>query len=300
MESKSKNSKNVKNSKKSYSICEYIDGGSNLNHSRFQKDLKQVIQFAVEEQGVTQMMFFTNRINEIHKNLNFCLTYPNCLFTTIGVHPHHTRKLNIKSTINEIQNLVRTKSSMIKAIGPVGLDYTVVREPQSQKDQMKAFEAQVKLACELKFPLIVTEREAHYDVVNVLKKYSDRLPRTLFHAFKGNASQLAELLELNCYIGITGYVTTTHGAALRDVIHQIPLTHIICESNAPFMIPYATGDLLMKSRRNEPSTLPRIVAVAHEYYNLGKKQQDGDFVCLTTRQFSDEVRKNTRAFYSIV
>lgn len=276
---------------------EFIDAGAQLNHPAFQKDLKAVIEFS-QSQNVNQMMVLCRKLTDIHSVLNSCLTHSGTLFTTVGVHPHYAQGLNLNKCISEMKILLRSKSALIKAIGLIGLDYTNMKT--SQKEQMDAFEAQVKLGCELKVPLVVFERQAHYDVVKILEKYKTRLPRTLIHVFSGNQEQLQDFLGLGCHIGICGSITTTQGEDLRSFIHEIPLTHMLLQSNAPFMIPYGVSDLLMDPRRNEPATLRSIAKVVLECWNENKKEETETFVALTLGQFAEEMRKNTKAFYSLL
>lgn len=93
------------------------------------------------------------------------------------------------------------------AIGECGLDFN--RNFSPQETQLEVFEKQVQLACELKKPLFLHERDAHDDMVRILCKYKDRLPPAVLHCFTGNSAQALKYIEMGLYIGLTGMVLSS-------------------------------------------------------------------------------------------
>ena len=148
------------------------------------------------------------------------------------------------------------------ALGECGLDFN--RNFSPPEVQLEAFEKQVELACRLKKPLFLHERDAHDEMISVLKKYESQLPPSVIHCFTGNMTQVQDYLNLGLYIGITGWYSglffTTHsilsiyivlfdciGYVWKDKSEQgirkiltenvIPLDRLLVESDAPFMYP---------------------------------------------------------------
>jgi TatD DNase family protein len=278
-------------------MSEYMDVGANLGHPKFKSDLESVLEYS-KSRGIHHLMVITNQLHDVHRHINLCKNHPGFLHTTIGMHPHHADSWDSKTHLPEMRSALRKYPQVIKAIGETGLDYN--RMFSSQRKQMEAFEAQVALACETKVPLFLHEREAHHDLMSVLTKYRSRLPRVLIHCFTGSEKELETYVQWGFFIGISGHITKTEGENLRKCIHKIPITHILLETDAPFMIPYQASDMLMDPRRNEPCTIPVIAHVAREHYNTNMKKDNPTFVPLSASQMSDVTRKNSKAFFSIV
>ena len=123
----------------------------------------------------------------------------------------------------------------------------------------------MEIACKLRKPLFVHEREAHADLIRVLERFQDKLPPVLIHCFTGNEREAEVYIEMGYYIGLTGFICKPErGRAVRQLLKDrtIPLDRLVIETDAPFMLPpLPTKDyngLNPHKRNNEPCTLPLV------------------------------------------
>ena len=285
--------KTSKKSKKAKAVppLTYVDAGVNLHHPKFSKDLNQVISFA-QERGVQYLVMINKELKTIHRTINMCKDNRS-LICTVGIHPNQAKFWDEKRDLPNMKSLLQKNWQVIKAVGECGLDYS--RMISSQEKQLSCFEAQVKLACAEKVPLYIHERDAHHDLVEVLTKYQDQLPRVLIHSFTGNDKQLDQYIKMGFYIGLSGLITTQGGEHLKKLIPLIPLDKMVVESNSPFMVPYGVSDLLVHNRRNEPCTIPYIVRSIREAYNSVQIPSK----TITALDLSEILWKNSISFFAI-
>lgn len=228
---------------------ECIDIGVNLTSPSFQKDRKEVIDNALA-QGIKVMIITGTSIRASHDALAVAQTMPGVLYCTAGVHPHDSRHCD-ERTLQNLENLSKNKE--VVAIGECGLDYNRNFSPQDVQDYW--FESQVDLACKLKKPLFLHERDAHNSFMSILKKYQEKLPPTVVHCFTGNESELKDYLDRDFYIGITGWVCDERrGIPLRNLLKYIPSNRLMIETDAPFLLP-RNMPKRPASGRNEPAYL---------------------------------------------
>ncbi|BBI35455.1 TatD family hydrolase [Cohnella abietis] len=230
-----------------------IDIGVNLLHRSFQQDREDVLLRA-EAEGVFPLILTGTSVRSSKEAADYAAKYPGKLYSTAGVHPHDARNCDA-STIKKLRELAAFPH--VVAIGECGLDYN--RDFSPREIQKKWFQEQVELACEMKLPLFLHEREAFYDFTRLLRSYQGRLPRTIVHCFTGTAQELQVYLEMGFYIGITGWICDERrGKHLRELVKRIPLNRLMVETDAPFLTP---RDLSVKPAdgRNEPMYLPHIL-----------------------------------------
>jgi TatD DNase family protein len=143
------------------------------------------------------------------------------------------------------------------AIGETGLDF--FRNLSTYEEQIFAFEEQIKIAIDTNKPLFLHQRDSHDDFIKILRKYSSDINKTVVHCFTGTQSQLDEYLELDAYIGITGWICDEkRNIELRKTIKDIPLSKLMIETDCPYLVPKNLPNKL-KNNRNEPSNLNHIV-----------------------------------------
>ena len=224
-----------------------IDIGANLTHSAFRDDLPQVLARA-REAGVVQCIATGTTIEESRKAFELGF------LCTAGVHPHHARECN-DQTIPRLRELA--KQPRVVAVGECGLDFN--RNYSPHPDQEKWFDAQVELALELKKPLFMHSRDAYPRFSDLLKR-KQSLPPSVAHCFTGGKAELHAYLDLDLYIGITGWICDERrGAHLLELVKEIPRDRLLLETDSPYLTP---RDLRPqpKARRNEPAFLPHILA----------------------------------------
>ncbi len=149
------------------------------------------------------------------------------VYSAVGIHPCN---VGCDTTIEEIKEFTRHKKCV--AIGEIGLDY--YWEPDKKEAQQKLFIDQILLAKELTLPVIVHDREAHADTLNILKQYK---PKGVLHSFSGSVEMAEEILKLGMYIGIGGVITFSNAKKLPDVVKMLPLDRLLLETDAPYLTP---------------------------------------------------------------
>lgn len=230
-----------------------IDIGANLTHESFEKDRTQVIQDAVSV-GVEKMVVTGSTMACSQQALELTQTFPEQLFSTVGIHPHHAIEYT-GETEDLILELVQQEK--VVAIGETGLDY--FRDISPREAQLFSFEQHIKLAIETQMPLFLHQRDAHEDFYPIIKEHRDRISNLVVHCFTDNKKALFDYIDLDCHIGITGWICDERrGVHLRDLVANIPDNRLMIETDSPYLIP---RDLKLKTRRNEPKHLPHIAKV---------------------------------------
>ena len=154
------------------------------------------------------------------------------------------------------------------AIGETGLDF--FRNLSTYEEQVFAFEEQIKIAIKTNKPLFLHQRDSHDDFIKILRKYSSDINKAVVHCFTGTQKQLDDYLELNCYIGVTGWICDeTRNTELRKTIKNIPLTKLMIETDCPYLIPKNLPNK-PKNNRNEPYNLNHIVAEISMLMDIGE------------------------------
>jgi TatD DNase family protein len=185
------------------------------------------------------------------------------MFFTIGVHPHHANEIN-EEYLKKLKEVINNNNP--HAIGETGLDF--FRNLSTYEEQIYAFEEQIKIAIDTNKPLFLHQRDSHDDFIKILRKYSSDINKSVVHCFTGTKEQLNDYLELDCYIGVTGWICDAkRNVELRKTIKNIPLERLMIETDCPYLIP-KNLDEKPKNNRNEPTYLNHI---ANEVAALMKK-----------------------------
>ncbi|MFA7553621.1 MAG: TatD family hydrolase [Spongiibacteraceae bacterium] len=243
-----------------------IDIGVNLTNSSYQQDCDEVIQRAFTT-GLSHLIITGTNIIESQQAITIAQHYPNQLFTTAGIHPHHAKHFDSNSR-NQLSQLAQ--QTPVKAIGECGLDFN--RMFSTQEEQIKAFEAQIELAITLQLPLFLHERDAHKTQCEMLHSYRDQLPKAVIHCFTGTKQQAFHYLDLGLSLGMTGWICDERrGQHLHEFIGAIPLDRLMIETDSPYLMPRVKPKpKLASSRRNEPCTLPYVLLeiAKHSSHNI--------------------------------
>ncbi len=232
----------------------WVDIGINLTDSSFDKDRHDVIQRAIES-GVGKLIITGTTLKESLEAIELCQEYPEQLFCTVGVHPHYAKD-HSESDLREISSLC--KESCVVACGETGLDFN--RNFSEPEQQIATFEAQLEIAHETQLPLFLHERDAHKQQLAMLKSHRDDFVGAVAHCFTGTKTELYNYLDLDLYIGITGWICDERrGLDLQKLVKDIPEQRLLLETDAPYLIPRDIKPK-PKSRRNLPEYLPHIAA----------------------------------------
>jgi len=229
-----------------------FDIGANLTHESFSTDLSDVLEAAADE-GVHQLMVTGASVEGSAQALALAQQYPTKLFATAGIHPHHAEEAT-RDGMLRIEQLLNAPE--VKAVGETGLDF--FRDFSDRDDQVESFTHHIELAKKLQLPMFLHERDAHPTFHDLLAPHRAQLDAVVVHCFTGSEAALEAYLDLDCYIGITGWICDERrGQHLIELVSRIPLERIMIETDSPYLIPRSLKPK-PKSRRNEPKHLAHI------------------------------------------
>lgn len=258
-----------------------IDIGANLTHDSFDKDRETVIAEA-QASGVETFIITGSDVACSQKAKDLAHQYSDCCYATAGIHPHHASDFDGEAE-DAIQTLLNDEK--VVAVGETGLDY--FRDFSPRPAQIFSFERHIKLAIENEMPLFLHQREAHKDFYPILKEHRDALGNVVVHCFTDNEQALFDYLDLDCHIGITGWICDERrGEHLIDLVHNIPSDRLMIETDAPYLMPRNLKPK-PKSRRNEPKYLAHI---AEEVARI----LDCDLLAL-----QEQTTRNTKLFFKL-
>jgi TatD DNase family protein len=236
-----------------YTLMELIDIGCNLTHDSFDADRAQVLDSA-RKAGVVQMVVTGASTAGSKAALELAQAYPGELFATAGIHPHHASSWDA-----EADALLRSLAAKhgVVAVGETGLDY--FRDFSPRDDQLSAFEGQLEIAIDTRMPVFLHLRDAHDDFLAILKKTRAQLSGVVVHCFTGTRAEMHDFLDLDCHIGITGWICDERrGTHMTEYLGDIPANRLMIETDAPYLKPRNLKPRV-KSHRNEPRWLPWIL-----------------------------------------
>ena len=218
-----------------------IDSHAHLDMKQFDSDRDQVIDRAV---SVDVGHIITVGIDIISSQNAVKLTtrYPS-IFATIGIHPHNADNVN-KNDLEQIT--LMAQHDKIIAIGEIGLDF--FRNRSTRKNQIEVFTQQLAIAISLNLPVVIHDREAHTETVNILSSFKRNELRGVIHCFSGDCKLAKTFINMGYYISIPGTVTFNNASQTQDVVRRIPLNRLLLETDAPFLTP-----IPYRGKRNEPS-----------------------------------------------
>lgn len=223
-----------------------------LDMEEFEGDRPQVLARALDA-GVSRMISIGTDLASSRKSIEIAAKN-DFVYATVGYHPHHASDLDA-NTLEELTSLAANPK--VVAWGEIGLDFFRRRSPL--QEQIKAFEKQLDLAAELGLPVIVHDRDAHDQVLEILRKR--KLPSGgVMHCFSGDSDFAEALLILGFHLSIPGTVTYNKAFHVREVASRIPLDRLLLETDAPFLAPEP-----FRGKRNEPAY---VINTAREIANL--------------------------------
>jgi len=232
---------------------ELIDIGCNLTHDSFNGDRDAVLARA-QDAGVVQMIVTGASEEGSRDARNLALRHPGILFATAGVHPHLASDFG-----DSTETLLRELSSLpeVVAVGETGLDY--FRDFSPRDVQRDVFRRQLEIGVDSGLPLFLHMRDAHSDFHPILSEVRDRVSDVVVHCFTGSRDELYDYLDLDCHIGITGWICDERrGTHMKDFLADIPSERLLVETDAPYLKPRNLRPRV-KTHRNEPQWLGWIV-----------------------------------------
>ena len=213
------------------------------------------------DQGIDRLFLPNVDVASISRIDELVSRYPENCFAMSGLHPCEVREdyQEVLSTIKE-----SIPSRKIYAIGEIGID--LYWDKSTLKFQQEAFAIQIAWAKEMGLPIVIHCREAFDEVFEVLEQHKDGKLFGILHCFTGNLEQAKRCIDLGFYLGIGG-VLTYKKAGLDLVLYDVPLAHVVLETDSPYLAPVP-----FRGKPNESSYLIHIAKKVAEIYQLSVEE----------------------------
>lgn len=220
-----------------------FDSHAHYTDKAFNED-REIMLGSLKESGVCGIINCGADIESSVSSVELASKY-DYIYAACGIHPEEADKTP-ENYIDILRDLAKNEKCV--AIGEIGLDYYW---RQDTKDlQKELFEKQILLSKELDLPIIVHDREAHGDTMEILKKHR---PKGVLHCFSGSPETAAEVLKLGMYIGLGGALTFKNAKKAVEVAQMLPLDRLLLETDCPYMAPVP-----MRGKRNNSGYIPFI------------------------------------------
>lgn len=220
-----------------------FDTHCHLDDEKFDADREQVIQRMLQS-GVGLCVSVGSDLASSRRCLDLAHKHP-CVYAAVGVHPHDAKDA-APGYLNELDLMLREIKCV--ALGEIGLDYYYDHSPRDV--QKRVFEEQLELAYLRDMPVIYHVRDAHGDMLDILRKHEGRLPRGVIHCCSASAEMVKEYLNLGLYISFAGPVTFKNASGLLEAAKIVPPNRLMIETDSPYLAPVP-----LRGQRNEPANV---------------------------------------------
>lgn len=207
-----------------------IDSHAHYDDESFNEDRENVLN-EIRENGVIGVLNCAASYDSLKSTDDLTRRY-DFIVGALGIHPENANEMK-EDTIDEIKNYIKNNDKIV-AIGEIGLDYYWDENP-SKEIQKEVFRKQMNLAKELNLPVIIHDREAHQDTLEIIKEFPE--VRGVIHCFSGSVEFAKECIKLGYYIGFTGVVTFKNAKKIVEVAKELPLDKMLVETDCPYMAP---------------------------------------------------------------
>lgn len=217
-----------------------FDSHAHYNDEAFDSDRDEVLN-SLCEKGVSNVINCATDYNSSLTSLSYAEKYP-FIYASCGLHPEDIGE-DYEDVLEKIYPLLNEEKCA--AVGEIGLDYHYNEVPGEV--QINVFSRQLEKAAEMNLPVIVHDREAHADTLELLKKYR---PAGVLHCFSGSVETAREVLKLGMYLGFGGVVTFKNAVKSVETVKSVPLDRILLETDCPYMAPVP-----YRGKRNDSSLI---------------------------------------------
>lgn len=253
-----------------------FDTHAHYDDEKFNEDRESVIK-EIQKNGVIGVLNAGTSLEGCIDSVK--LANENDMFyASVGIHPSYADKVT-DEVIEKLKELSQNKK--VKAIGEIGLDYYYEENP-SREIQKEAFRKQMKLAQELDLPVVIHDRDAHKDTLDILKEFP-KVNGTI-HCFSGSVEFAKECISLGYYIGFTGVLTFKNAKKLVEVCESIPLDRMLVETDCPYMAPTPN-----RGKRNQSDYIQYIIEKICEIRGLGREEIQDILLENTKRRYKIDI-----------
>ncbi len=207
-----------------------FDSHAHYNDKKFDGDRDAVLS-SMRENNIGLIMNSCSDLDEIPDIFAICEKYP-FVYASVGIHPHEVENLT-EEDMDKLKEYA--KNPKVKAIGEIGLDYFYDFSPRDT--QKKWFARQVDIAVELNMPVIIHDRDAHKDTMDILRGHNVKEAGGVFHCYAGSAEMAREILDWGMYIAFGGSLTFKNSVRPAEVAEYVPLDRIVIETDCPYLTP---------------------------------------------------------------
>lgn len=218
-----------------------FDIHSHYDDEKFNPD-REMLLSTLQSQGVSDVVSCGCDIETTQFNFDLAQAY-DFMYFAAGFHPECLEGASLKD-LELIKKFAQNKKCV--AIGEIGLDYHWMSS--TKEVQKEFFTAQIELAADLDLPVIVHDREAHGDTLDILKATK---PKGVVHCFSGSKEMAREIIKLGMYIGMNGVITFNNARKSLEVVKEIPLDRLVLETDCPYLAPVPH-----RGKRNDSSLIP--------------------------------------------
>lgn len=251
-------------------MIKIIDTHTHLDAEEFDEDREEAFARA-KAAGVQKLFLPAIDVKTTLAVLELSKSYPGYAYPMIGLHPEEV-KTDWKEQLEKLHQILKSHThqqedgkvgvSDFIAIGEVGLDYYWSRE--FEREQLTAFEEQVKWSIETRLPLMIHCRKGQNEMIHILHQYEKELPGGVFHCFTGNQKEAEELLSFDKFVLGVGGVSTFKSSHLReDLPAVVPLGRLVLETDSPYMAPVP-----YRGKRNESAFVVEVLKTLANSYGV--------------------------------
>ena len=243
---------------------EFADTHCHLNFPEFDLDRQLIIERAIKN-GITRILIPGIDIDSSQTAIYYSQQYP-MVYAAVGIHPNSGESWT-ENSITELNRLAENQK--VVAIGEIGLDY--YRKFTAKNLQLEIFTKQLQLAKKLELPVIIHNREASKDILDLVQRWYQELIDDnmglannpgVMHSFSDDFNVAEQFIKLGFKIGITGPITFRNAELLREVVKKQELENILLETDAPYLTPHP-----FRGKRNEPANVKIIAEKIAEIKN---------------------------------
>ncbi|MCI1695348.1 TatD family hydrolase [Aneurinibacillus aneurinilyticus] len=238
-----------------------FDTHAHLNDEKFNDDREETIARA-RENGVSYICNIGYNRETIETSLELTRTY-DFIYTAIGWHPQDAKTLTDED-LAWIEKLASEEDKVV-AIGEIGLDYYWDTSPKDI--QQDVFRKQIRLARKLKLPIIIHDRDAHQDILDILREEKAEEVGGIMHCFSGSPEMARQCIDMNFYISLGGPVTFKNAKKPKEVAEMVPLERLLIETDCPYLTPEP-----YRGKRNESAYVRYVAEKIAELKNISFEQ----------------------------
>ena len=255
---------------------ELIDTHAHLDDEKFAHDRAAVIERA-RESGIVKIITMGDSLDSSARSVALAEKFE-LVYAAVGIHPEEAQPM---TAATDEQIAAWAAQEKVVAIGEIGLDYYWEKDEERRALQRAIFVRQLDLARQLKLPVCIHDREAHGDMMKILKTEGRGL-RGVLHCYSGSWEMATELLKGDWYFGVDGPLTYKNAAKLPEIVQRLPAERILIETDSPYLSP-----MPFRGKRNEPA---HVLYVAKKAAELRGESLEA---------FARATRENTRELYGI-